>query len=213
VDVQSRFDFSKEDCILATGLAHGQIKVWHVPSGRLMLILYDHKSTVNSLVFCPNPSSLILLSGSSDRTMKVWNLKQDGNMTPTIDVSPYQTRVLAISWSPNSERIVSVGGSNKIYIWNSLYAEREYSMIKSLSGHLNEIVDCDHSSDGALLITASLDSYVILWDPYTFQALRKFGHKFPPPRPIFASGPNSHGVRGVQFISDNHLFCSVADDG
>ena len=36
-----------------------------------------------------------------------------------------------------------------------------------LDGHHHDVCSCDFSPDGALLATASYDTRVIVWDPYT----------------------------------------------
>ena len=40
-------------------------------------------------------------------------------------------------------------------------------------GHLNDVLSCDFSPDGALLVTSSRDTKVLVWDPYTGEALRQ----------------------------------------
>lgn len=49
---------------------------------------------------------------------------------------------------------------------------RSYTLIRRLEGHQSSVVSCDFSPDSALLVTASYDSCVIMWDPYTGEQLR-----------------------------------------
>lgn len=51
----------------------------------------------------------------------------------------------------------------------------KYCLIRRLDGHHNDVVACAFSPDGALLATASYDTRVCLWDPYTGVALMEFG--------------------------------------
>lgn len=63
---------------LSTGVLH--VKLWcsHV-TGKLLLNLMDHTEVVRDLTFAPD-GSLILVSASRDKTLRVWDLKDDGNV-------------------------------------------------------------------------------------------------------------------------------------
>lgn len=53
-----------------------------------------------------------------------------------------------------------------------LWSMRSYTLIRRLEGHQSSVVSCDFSPDSALLATASYDTCVIMWDPYTGEQLR-----------------------------------------
>lgn len=53
-----------------------------------------------------------------------------------------------------------------------LWSMRSYALIRRLEGHQSSVVSCDFSPDSALLVTASYDACVIMWDPYTGEQLR-----------------------------------------
>ena len=60
--------------ILATGGSHQpQINFWNVRTGELLHSLTGHNSLVNCLAFSPDGQSLI--SGSGDKTIKVWGVE------------------------------------------------------------------------------------------------------------------------------------------
>lgn len=74
--VNRRYDLTK-DLFLAAGLAIGKINIWNITTGELTLILKDHVSTVCGLDL--SSSSMQLASSSCDKTIKLWNLLDDGN--------------------------------------------------------------------------------------------------------------------------------------
>ncbi|NXS71660.1 WSB1 protein, partial [Pandion haliaetus] len=200
-----RFKFGQDQLLLATGLNNGRIKIWDVYTGKLLLNLMDHTEVVRDLTFAPD-GSLILVSASRDKTLRVWDLKDDGNMMKVL--RGHQNWVYGCAFSPDSSILCSVGASKAVFLWDM----DKYSMIRKLEGHHNDVVACEFSPDGALLATASYDTRVYVWDPHTGVILKEFGHLFPPPTPIFAGGANDRWVRSVSFSHDGLHIASLADD-
>ncbi|NXO66949.1 WSB1 protein, partial [Phainopepla nitens] len=200
-----RFEFGQDQLLLATGLNNGRIKIWDVYTGKLLLNLMDHTEVVRDLTFAPD-GSLILVSASRDKTLRVWDLKDDGNMMKVLRGHP--NWVYGCAFSPDSSILCSVGASKAVFLWDM----DKYSMLRKLEGHHNDVVACEFSPDGALLATASYDTRVYVWDPHTAVILREFGHLFPPPTPIFAGGANDRWVRSVCFSHDGLHVASLADD-
>ncbi|GAB6033722.1 WD repeat and SOCS box-containing protein 1 [Chamberlinius hualienensis] len=197
---------SSGDLILATGLATSRIRIWEVLTGKLLMELVDHKDVIRDLSFAPD-HSLRLVSASRDMTLKVWELRNDGNMVKTL--RGHMKWVFACKWSPDAKYVASVGSGKQVLVWKM----DDYSLYKQLEGHQHDVVSCDFSADGALLATASWDTKVLVWDHVTGQLLKQLCHVHPPPRPIYASGVNGSWVRGVAFSHDNCHIASIADDG
>uniref|UniRef100_A0A8C9W717 WD repeat and SOCS box-containing protein 1 n=1 Tax=Scleropages formosus TaxID=113540 RepID=A0A8C9W717_SCLFO len=200
-----RFKFGQDQLLLATGLNNGRIKIWDVYTGKLLLNLLDHTDIVRDLTFAPD-GSLVLVSASRDKTLRVWDLKDDGNMVKVL--RGHQSWVYCCAFSPDSSVLCSVGAGKTVFVWDM----DKYNLIRKLEGHHNDIVSCEFSPDGALLATASYDTRVIVWDPHVGCVLLELGHLFPPPSPIFAGGANDRWVRSVSFCHDGLHIASVADD-
>ncbi|XP_077995501.1 WD repeat and SOCS box-containing protein 1-like isoform X2 [Glandiceps talaboti] len=200
---------SSEELVLATGLSTGRIKTWDIHKGEILHYLIDHKEVIRDLSFAPD-GSLMLVSASRDKTLKVWDLNDDGNMAITLKGHPKW--VFGCCFSPDTKLLVSVGSSKSIILWKVNNLPKDITLWKRLDGHYNDVVGCKFSPDGALLATCSWDTRVILWDPYTGMNLRTFGHVFPPPSPIFAGGANDTWVRDVAFSPDGSHIASIADD-
>lgn len=200
-----RFKFGQDQLLLATGLNNGRIKIWDVYTGKLLLNLMDHTDIVRDLTFAPD-GSLVLVSASRDKTLRVWDLKDDGNMVKVL--RGHQNWVYCSAFSPDSSVLCSVGAGKAVFLWNM----DKYTLIRKLEGHHNDVVSCEFSPDGALLATASYDTRVILWDPHMGSVLMELGHLFPPPSPIFAGGANDGWVRSVAFCHDGRHIATVTDD-
>ena len=53
-------------------IQNGQIKIWDVPTGAEIKTLEGHKGGVIDANFSPN--SELIVSGSSDSTIKIWDV-------------------------------------------------------------------------------------------------------------------------------------------
>lgn len=199
----TRWSVSK-NLVLATGHKNGYIRTWDVATGKLILHLTDHRDSITDLSFTTN-GSLLLLSSSSDHTLKIWDIIDDGNMFKTIKTSK---PVTTCSWSPNGKLIASVGG-NVAHLWET----KNFAHKISLEGHHQKIISCKFSSDNSLIVTASSDTRVILWQVQTGQILHTFGHYFPPPSLFSAPGKDGMWIRGLSFSQDGIHIATIAEDG
>lgn len=199
-------DFSNRELVFATGHANGRVRIWDPYSGRKLLELMDHQEAVRDLAFAPD-GSLRLVTASLDRTIKVWDLRDDGNMFKTL--KGHSNEVFWCCWSPNGKLLASAGVGKSVIIWDMV----NYELKRTLNGHHHNVSACQFSPDGAILATSSWDTRVILWDPYTGEELLALYHQFPPPRPIFASGANGSWVRGVAYARNGCQLSTINDDG
>ncbi|KFU86123.1 WD repeat and SOCS box-containing protein 2, partial [Chaetura pelagica] len=97
--------------ILATGLNDGHIKVWEVQTGHLLFSLVGHQDVVRDLSFAPN-GSLILVSASRDRTLRVWDLSRDGRQVQVL--SGHVQWVYCCSISPDCSMLCSAAGEKSV---------------------------------------------------------------------------------------------------
>ncbi|XP_076345651.1 WD repeat and SOCS box-containing protein 1-like isoform X2 [Tachypleus tridentatus] len=201
----THFSVSK-DLVLATGLNNGHIRTWDIFTGHLMLELMDHRNVVTDIAFAPN-GSLLLASSSQDATIKFWDLSDDGNMFKTLRMNG--KAVYSCAWSPDAHMLATVGMCTSVYVWDT----SSFSLKLRLIGHKYDVVSCEFSPDSCLIVTVSWDTQAILWNAQTGIKLKCFGHLFPPPRLIYASGANGTWVRGVSFSPDGAHLSTVADDG
>ena len=63
---------------------------------------------------------------------------------------------------------------------------RTYKHFQKFVGHLSNIVGCKFSPDSALLITASWDTKVNIWDSISGELKRSLLHVVPPPQLVFS---------------------------
>ncbi|XP_043571800.1 WD repeat and SOCS box-containing protein 2 isoform X1 [Chiloscyllium plagiosum] len=203
---QHKSKLQSSDTLLATGLTNGEIKLWKVPTAHLLHYLKGHQSVVRSFAFITN-EDFMLVSASRDRTLRVWDLKQNGKLLHVLN--GHNQWVYCCAVSPDSTMLCSVGGGRMVLLWSTV----TYTVLRKLEGHGGDVVSCEYSSNGALLATASYDTYVIVWDPYTGESLMKLRHCSPPASLDVDEGFRTGFVRAVSFSQQGLNVTSVADDG
>jgi len=83
-----------------------------VADGTLVRNLSGHTDRVSALVFTPD--GLVLVSGSSDRTIKLWRA-EDGALLRTL--SEHTGAVLSIACSPDGQILASGSDDQSIKLW------------------------------------------------------------------------------------------------
>ena len=81
---------------MATGSRDKQIRIWD-GRGNCVKLLVGHDNWVRGLVF--HPGGKYLLSVADDRTMRCWDLSQEGKCVQTL-TGVYEGFVSCIRWAP-----------------------------------------------------------------------------------------------------------------
>ncbi len=81
--------------------------------GQKTLTLKGHSGPVNSASFSPDGKRIV--SGSEDKTLKVWDA-QTGRETLTL--KGHSDAVTSVSFSPDGKRIVSGSGDKTLKVWD-----------------------------------------------------------------------------------------------
>jgi WD40 repeat protein/tRNA A-37 threonylcarbamoyl transferase component Bud32 len=124
----------------------------------LINTLTGHSEPVLSLVIIPDDKTLV--SGSRDKTIKVWNL-QTGELKFTLNGHSNWVSSLAISH--DAKILASGSGDKNIKIWNLETRELK----STLNGHSNGINSLIISHDGKTLVSGSDDTTIKVWNLLT----------------------------------------------
>jgi WD40 repeat protein len=117
--------------------------------------LQGHGHSVNSLAFSPNGSRLA--SGSADKTIKLWDVRE-GRLLSTLQEHGHY--VYSVAFSPDGSRLASGSGDKTIKLWDV----REGRLLSTLQGHGNLVSSVAFSPDGSRLASGSNDNTIKLWD-------------------------------------------------
>ena len=139
----------------------------------LKTTLTGHSNSVSSVAISPDGQTLA--SGSSDNTIKIWNLST-GQEIRTLMGHSYGVWSVAIS--PDGQTLASGSGDNTIKIWNLSTGQE----IRTLTGHSYGVSFVAISPDGRTLASCSgdrADNTIKIWNLSTGQEIRTLtGHSY-----------------------------------
>ncbi len=147
-----------------------RIRVWDANTGNLLFVLEGHTRWIRTLAF--SPDSKTLASGDERQRIRLWNM-DTGNLSATLKVPTGSFHALA--FSPNGKLLASGRSDGRIQLWNAstekqggLSALSAYVPTLTLKAHKSRVSTIAFSSDGQMLITASLfDKNIRAWDTTT----------------------------------------------
>jgi WD40 repeat protein len=128
-----------------------------------------HSSYVNTLAISPDGQTLV--SGSADKTIKVWNLSIGQEiLTLKSHLNPINTLVI----SPDGQTLVSGSADKTIKVWNLSTGQE----VRTLKGHSNPVNSLIISSDWQTLLSGSADKTIKVWNLSTGQEIRTLTGNF-----------------------------------
>jgi WD40 repeat protein len=134
----------------------------------LVNTLQGHSGPVSSLAISPDGKTLV--SGSWDKTIKLWNLAT-GEQIRTL--TGHSEWVYSVAISPDGKTLASGGEDKTIKLWNLATGEQ----IRTLTGHSDWVFSIAISPDGKTLASGSRDKTIKLWNLATGEQIRTLtGH-------------------------------------
>ncbi|GLC38825.1 hypothetical protein PLESTB_000711400 [Pleodorina starrii] len=118
-------------------------------------VLRRHHKPV--LAIATTPDSKYLVTGSADKTVRVWDVCT-GYIMATLRGHTGEVSTVAVT--PNGRRIVSSGADKVIFVWDFVTGECK----RALKGHKGAVSSMAVAPDGHFLVTGSHDKTVRVWD-------------------------------------------------
>nr|XP_019049626.1 mitogen-activated protein kinase organizer 1 [Kwoniella bestiolae CBS 10118]OCF28556.1 mitogen-activated protein kinase organizer 1 [Kwoniella bestiolae CBS 10118] len=122
---------------------------------RLVQTLDSHSGPVNVIKY--NHGAKYLLSGSSDRSIRLWNPSLGKEIK---FYNGHAQEVLALDITHDNAKFASSGGDRAVFLWDVPTG----SVIRRMQGHFGKINAVGFSPDSQILASAGFDAKVMLWD-------------------------------------------------
>lgn len=181
--------FSPDSTVLATLSYDRTVKLWEVPSGRLLATLSGHTNTIYNVAF--SPDGRYVGSCSADRSIRIYEAAT-GKYVRRI-VTPTLVRDLAFD---SNSKYVAAAGDNKIgYVFDVNSSSTK--PIAELKGHTARLRAIAFSPDGTKVATGSDDRNVSVWNVAS------------PAKPIKSLNAN-HYVFALAFSQDGKSLAAAA---
>ncbi|MCL2931159.1 MAG: serine/threonine protein kinase [Trichodesmium sp. MAG_R03] len=135
-------------------------------------IIKDNTAVVNSIAI--DPQGFVLVSGSDDKKIRLWNL-QTGQLLHKL--LGHSAKVCGIAISADGRRIISAGDDRTILVWNlqkKTIADRFYSYSGSPYSHRDgAIFSVAISPNGETVASGSADQTIKIWNQRNGELLYK----------------------------------------
>jgi periodic tryptophan protein 2 len=105
-----------------------EIFLWTVQTGQLLDVFSGHQAPVSSLLF--NPVHSVLVSGSWDKTVRMWEVYSGGDTGNAKESLTHQSDVTAVAFRPDGSQLCSASLDGSLNFWDTISGE----MIGSLDG-------------------------------------------------------------------------------
>ncbi|KAI1313101.1 WD40-repeat-containing domain protein [Xylaria venustula] len=150
--------WNSEDGQLASGGNDNKLMVWDKLHETPLWKFSDHTAAVKAIAWSPHQRGLLASGGGTADRRIIFHDTVRGSVINEVDTG---SQVCNISWSKNSNEIVSTHGysQNQIVVWKY----PSMSQVVSLTGHTYRVLYLAMSPDGRTVVTGAGDETLRFW--------------------------------------------------
>jgi WD40 repeat protein len=174
------------------------IQVRAIPGGVTHTLL-GHEGLITALAFSPDNGRLV--SGSADKTARIWNL---GDSKEIAKFAAHTNTVTAVAFAPNGQQLVSGAADNVLKLWNAADGVEQ----KNFAGHTAALTGVLVLPNGQV-VSASADQTIRVWNPADGAQLRSIAHG----QPVTSIALTRDGNKLAATGSDNNVKLYNTADG
>lgn len=164
--------------------------------------LKGHTEIVYAVAFSPDGTQV--LTGSFDKTVKLWETATGKEIKTFAGPSGHQNLVLSVAYSPDGRLLASSGADNTAKLWDASKAGAD-PPLKNLP-HANLVDTVAFNPVGTQLATGSHDGTVRIWDVEKGQQVRQIAaHTLPMMTQIYCVAWSPDGKQVISASYDHSL--------
>ena len=146
----------------ATQSKQGVISTWNMDSG-FQQELVGHQGAI----YCLEQGGSFLFSGGDDTGVKVWQYGDEGGVgqfKPMIELKGHQSPIQSMKVPSNSDVLISAERQGVLLMWKFGEGGGQEPIQRVQTQHTNVLMSLWVLEDEGILLTASLDGHVKVWD-------------------------------------------------
>jgi len=178
---------SSDGAFALSGSWDNTLALWDLNTGNRRCVFRGHTNDVTSVAF--SPCNRQIVSGSRDRTIKVWNTiaEHKGDLSK----DPHSDWVSCVRFSPARDEsvVVSGGHDGKVKVWS---LSGNWSNKHTIDAHPGYVTSVCISPDGSLCASGGKDGVASLWDLTDTKHLYSLGDKGDEPINSLVFSPNRY---------------------
>jgi WD40 repeat protein len=208
--------FSPGGSALAAAFSDGKIRLFSVEEHKQIATLIGHLHVAHCVAF--SPDGIMIASGGDDKVLCLYeapDLRKSKSETlawlprlmPAEEIRPTHIEYLgdptySLAFSPQGGLLGAGGSDGRIRLLNPTASEA-YRLLGGIQAHSGVINSLAFSSDGSLLVSASADTTLKIWDVR--------GGKLPE-QPLATLKGHTQEVTSIAFSADNRFIASSSAD-
>ena len=157
--------FSTDNSLMATASGDKTIKIWEIPSGKMVKTLSGHTDGVLALRFINNDKFIVSIG--EDKAVNLWNID---SAKIVYNKKDHVKAIRALDVSLDDKWIATGGADREILLRDATTG----NVVKKLFAHENWIRTLAFSPDSKVLASGGDDKKIILWDVETGKQIREF---------------------------------------
>lgn len=165
--------YSLDETMFAIGDCNGYIEIYNLIQDKSIFFVKGHRSPVDHITFSPDRK--YVLSGSNDRTIKLWNISEKR----CIHAFEQEGNVGCVAFSPNGEYYITTVAETPClfdeeveHYYTRIWELKTNKCICTFEDHQAGVEYACFSLDSKKCLTGSRDGTIRLWDILTSSCIR-----------------------------------------